>query len=117
MFSPNIGWIAAGVTTDKSFVYCFGQSTRTVVVLDKKDGREVRRFDLVGGSVGNLYGGVALVSGKLYMGINAMVYRFNMSTGQYDGVSFSTMVSIYNMVRFPAACVRRLNGDSFHFHG
>ncbi len=46
-----------------------------------------------------MYGGLVAVLGKVYRGAyNRQVYRYDIATGLYDNVVFSTDVDINNMV-------------------
>jgi len=97
VWQTNIGSTAGGVSVDGQYVYAMRSSGMQVWVLDKTNGAQIKILNLNGGSDGSMYGGLAVVSGVLYVGRDNMnVYRYDAATGNFLD-SFTTAANIYNM--------------------
>ena len=62
------GHVVGGVAVDEEAVYAMRHDDNVVHVLDKVTGEATRTFQLSGGLYGRLFGGLAVVRGKLYYG-------------------------------------------------
>lgn len=90
-FQPTTTSTVGGVSTDANFAYVMESSTTTVYVVYKGNGTLHRSFELVGGTTGNLQGGLVVAAGKLFYAFrNHRVSRYNLGDGVFDGFDFVT---------------------------
>ena len=90
----QLGAPAGGVSADSNYVYAIGVTGARVSVLDRSNGALVRNITLSGSndSFTGLSGGFLVALGKIYRGdssSNQRIYRYDLATGVYDGVSFT----------------------------
>ena len=96
LWSTSLGTTAGGVAADADYVYAMASGDLRLWQLDKTDGHVVRTSTLVGGSTATLYGGLAVVQGKLFVGRNdGLVYQYDLATNQLD-TQFPVAVPIDN---------------------
>jgi len=96
LWSANIGGTVGGVAVDGNYVYAMRYNSSTLWYLNKETGSTVKTLNLNTVN-GNIYGGLAVVQGKLIRGSdNRWVYRYDVSTGQFDGVAFQAGTNIHN---------------------
>jgi len=65
-----VGVPVGGVAVDATYVYCAARDTLHLHRLNKTTGEKIDALELTGGSdSGSLYGGLAVVAGRLYRGV------------------------------------------------
>jgi hypothetical protein len=95
-WSRDMGANVGGVAADANFVYAMHYTDPTVWKLNKNTGALVETFTLAS-MEGTLYGGLAIVNGKLYVGRHTgKVYRVNLSTRQIEN-TFTVATNIYSL--------------------
>ena len=98
VWTYNIGSTAGGVTADATQVYAMRHNSMQLWILNKTNGQLIKTVTLTGGTMGTLYGSLVVWGDKLYRGNNAgNVFRYDLGTNKYDGMTFKTKVNIYNM--------------------
>ncbi|EGD80128.1 hypothetical protein PTSG_13036 [Salpingoeca rosetta] len=98
----EFGQYASGVAVSGREVFVMRSRSEVIYVYDVIDGAMLRTFALEGGrstyNNADLYGGFAIVHDKIFYGSGTLITRHDLATGQYDGFSFSTAVTIRSMV-------------------
>ena len=98
IWSTSLGTTASAVTADDRYVYAMDDHDLRLWQLDKNDGHVVATLQLTGGSTATMYGGLALVHGKLFVGrTDAKVYQYDLATLQLE-TQFSAAVAVDNSV-------------------
>ena len=98
----SLGYYGGGVAVDNAYVYATRyHGYRTIYKLHraKQGGSQlVSTFDL-GGDFTDSTSGIAVSEGKLWRTSysNRWVYRYDLATGQHDGVKFQTDVNPYSV--------------------
>ena len=96
IWSTEVEEVVGGVTSDDAFVYAMAHSAPIVWKLNRQDGSIVEQINVPAMS-GTLYGGLALVNGRLYVGRDSgLVHIIDLDSREIVD-EFATTTTIRNM--------------------
>ena len=86
-----------GVTADANGVYAMNYNGSTVYVFNRGTGSKLKQFNLSYWSGGYTYGSFFAAGGKLFRAnySDRTFYRYDITTGVYDGFSFQVAPTVY----------------------
>ena len=101
VWSYNVGSTSGGCAVDANYVYAMRANGPQVYKLNRANGALVQQFNLSVDHGGTLYGGLAVIDGKLWKPTTngPAYYRYDLdptNLGVYDGTNFTTVTYAYN---------------------